>query len=46
MFNRVNRGLKGVENVYTQHKPVLAETLDLIVKGKLKEQQYVYIEKI
>ena len=42
MFNRVSRGVKGVENVYTQHKPLLAETIDLLVKGKLKEQQYPF----
>ncbi|XP_044305169.1 vacuolar protein sorting-associated protein 45 [Varanus komodoensis] len=37
------KGLKGVENVYTQHQPLLHETLDLLVKGKLKDSQYPYL---
>lgn len=39
------KGLKGVENIYTQHKPVLTETLENLIKGKLKEQQYPYLAK-
>lgn len=38
------RGLKGVENVYTQHSPLLEATLQNLVKGKLREQQYPFIE--
>ncbi|BGP20303.1 hypothetical protein JCM10213_002068 [Rhodosporidiobolus nylandii] len=38
------KGLKGVENVYTQHTPHLAETIDLLLKGRLKESSYPYIE--
>ncbi|GAA5967147.1 hypothetical protein JCM3765_001545 [Sporobolomyces pararoseus] len=38
------KGLKGVENVYTQHKPHLAETLDLLLRGRLKESSYPFIE--
>jgi len=34
------RAVKGVSNVYTQHKPVLAETLDLLSKGRLKESDF------
>ncbi|NXI44583.1 VPS45 protein, partial [Galbula dea] len=37
------KGLKGVENVYTQHQPLLQETLDQLIKGKLKESQYPYL---
>ncbi|XP_006001639.1 vacuolar protein sorting-associated protein 45 [Latimeria chalumnae] len=37
------KGLKGVENVYTQHQPLLHETLDQLVKGKLKDGQYPYL---
>ncbi|KAM9000350.1 vacuolar protein sorting-associated protein 45 isoform 2-T2 [Sarcophilus harrisii] len=37
------KGLKGVENVYTQHQPFLYETLDHLIKGKLKENQYPYL---
>ena len=29
--------MQGVENVYTRHKPLLSDTLDTLVKGKLKE---------
>ncbi|GAA5982763.1 hypothetical protein JCM11641_007780 [Rhodosporidiobolus odoratus] len=38
------KGLKGVENVYTQHTPHLAETIDLLLKGRLKETSYPYID--
>lgn len=38
------KGLKGVENVYTQHSPRLEATLQNLIKGKLKEQQYPFIE--
>ncbi|KAG0666933.1 vacuolar protein sorting-associated protein 45 [Rhodotorula mucilaginosa] len=38
------KGLKGVENVYTQHTPHLAETIDLLLKGRLKESSYPYID--
>ncbi|KFU89353.1 Vacuolar protein sorting-associated protein 45 [Chaetura pelagica] len=37
------KGLKGVENVYTQHQPLLQETLDQLIKGKLKESQFPYL---
>uniref|UniRef100_A0A8C3XTW9 Vacuolar protein sorting-associated protein 45 n=1 Tax=Chelydra serpentina TaxID=8475 RepID=A0A8C3XTW9_CHESE len=37
------KGLKGVENVYTQHQPFLHETLDQLIKGKLKDGQYPYL---
>lgn len=38
------KGLKGVENVYTQHTPHLAETLDLLLKGRLTERSYPFVE--
>ncbi|CEQ43044.1 SPOSA6832_04937, partial [Sporobolomyces salmonicolor] len=38
------KGLKGVENVYTQHTPHLAETIDLLLRGRLKESSYPYID--
>ncbi|KAL1411206.1 vacuolar protein sorting-associated protein 45 [Vanrija albida] len=38
------KGLKGVENVYTQHTPHLLETLDLLLKGRLTTQSYPFIE--
>lgn len=36
------KGLKGVENVYTQHTPHLGDTLDLLIKAKLKESDYPF----
>ena len=36
--------LKGVENVYTQHSPRLEATLQNLLKGRLKEQQYPFVE--
>ncbi|NWI53365.1 VPS45 protein, partial [Calyptomena viridis] len=37
------KGLKGIENVYTQHQPLLQETLDQLIKGRLKDSQYPYL---
>ncbi|CAG8559055.1 8133_t:CDS:10 [Ambispora leptoticha] len=41
----VFKGLKGAENVYTMHSPQLAQTLELMIKGKLKETSYPFIEE-
>ncbi|KAF2291266.1 hypothetical protein GH714_021123 [Hevea brasiliensis] len=30
------RGLKGVENVYTQHQPLLFQTMESIIKGRMR----------
>jgi vacuolar protein sorting-associated protein 45 len=38
------KGLKGVENVYTQHSPLLETTLQNLVKGKLRDAQYPFVE--
>ncbi|KAI1334186.1 Sec1-like protein [Xylariaceae sp. FL0016] len=38
------KGLKGVENVYTQHSPHLETTLQNLLKGRLREQQYPFVE--
>ncbi|XP_054160792.1 vacuolar protein sorting-associated protein 45-like [Oppia nitens] len=40
------KGLKGVENIYTQHSPVLKEILEDLIKGKLKEVLYPYLGTI
>ena len=40
---RFFKGLNGVDNVYTQHKPLLSEILDELIKGKLKETTYPFI---
>lgn len=37
------KGLKGVENVYTQHVCVLKELLEEILKGRSVDQQYPFI---
>lgn len=37
------KGVKGVENVYAQHKPLLYSLLDQLIKGKLKEGAYPYL---
>lgn len=34
------KGLKDVENIFTQHTPLLATTLETVLKGKLKESQF------
>lgn len=36
--------LKGVENVYTQHSPRLEITLQNLIKGRLRELQYPFLE--
>lgn len=38
------KGLKGVENVYTQHTTLLESTLQNLIKGRLKEQRYPFME--
>lgn len=40
---KVIKGLKGVENIYTQHTPLLKEILDDAIKGRLKESSYPYL---
>jgi vacuolar protein sorting-associated protein 45 len=42
--DRFNRGLKGVENVYTQHSPKLESTLQDLIKGRLNQIQYPFLE--
>ena len=42
--SRFNRGLRGVENVYTQHAPRLENTLQELVKGRLNMSTYPFVE--
>lgn len=42
--SRFNRGLRGVENVYTQHSPRLQQTLEDLIKGRLSMQSYPFVE--
>jgi vacuolar protein sorting-associated protein 45 len=37
------KGLSGVENVYTQHNPLIKDTLEELIKGKLKESSFPYL---
>ncbi|KAH7122513.1 vacuolar protein sorting-associated protein 45 [Dendryphion nanum] len=38
------KGLKGVENVYTQHSPRLETTIQDLIKGRLNQQVYPFVE--
>eukprot|EP00753_Platysulcus_tardus_P006118 PLAT13992.4.p1 GENE.PLAT13992.4~~PLAT13992.4.p1 ORF type:complete len:593 (-),score=309.18 PLAT13992.4:232-1920(-) len=38
----IKRGLAGVENVYTQHEPVLCGILDKLLNNKLKESAFPF----
>merc|ERR1719420_1273043 len=40
----IARGLKDVENVYTQHKSLVSSIGDNLMKGKLKEQSYPTVD--
>ena len=37
--------VQGVENVYTQHTPLLSQTLEAVAKGRLKDVDYPSIDK-
>ena len=39
---RFMKGLKGVENIYTQHTPWMKAIVEDLLKGKLKESQFPY----
>jgi len=41
---RIQRGLKGVENVYTQHSPILLSTLESLTRGRLPTNTYPYLD--
>mmetsp|Transcript_87693 Transcript_87693/g.174037 ORF Transcript_87693/g.174037 Transcript_87693/m.174037 type:complete len:569 (+) Transcript_87693:119-1825(+) len=40
----VANSIKGVQNVYTQHKTYLASTVESLCKGRLKESSYPFLE--
>jgi vacuolar protein sorting-associated protein 45 len=42
--NWMKSGLKGAENIYTQHKPLLNETLTLLAQNKLKNNTHPYLD--
>ncbi|KAF2594912.1 hypothetical protein F2Q70_00044468 [Brassica cretica] len=37
------RGIKGVENVYTQHQPLLFQTMESITRGRLRDVDYPFV---
>ena len=37
--------VQGVENVYTQHTPLLVNTLEALIRGRLKDTDFPYIDK-
>ena len=39
-----NVRFKGVENVYTQHNPHLSQTLESLLKGRLRDTSYPFVE--
>jgi vacuolar protein sorting-associated protein 45 len=41
-FNFFKRGLSGVENIYTEHKPLLKEILDNIQTNRLNTTEYPF----
>ena len=42
--DRIQRGLKGVENVYTQHSPRLESILQDLINRRLKDSQFPFVE--
>lgn len=47
LFSRARsgfKGLKGVENVYTQHTPFLEKTLSALTKGRLRDATHPFID--
>ncbi|KAJ3262487.1 vacuolar protein sorting-associated protein 45 [Boothiomyces macroporosus] len=38
------KGLQGVENVYTQHTPRIVNVVNDLIKGKVKDNQYPFLE--
>jgi len=42
--SRFNRGLKGVDNVYTQHSPRLETTVQDLIKGRLSMNSHPFVE--
>ncbi|KAF3317992.1 vacuolar protein sorting-associated protein 45 [Orbilia oligospora] len=44
LASRSLKGLKGVENIYTQHTPRMGQTLGSLIKGRLSLQSYPFFE--
>lgn len=43
LTKRLVKGLKGVDNVYTQHEPLLSEILSDLLKGKLRDTTFPFL---
>lgn len=40
---RIIKGLKGIENIYTQHTPLLREIIEDLARGRLKTNNFPYL---
>ena len=40
--SKMAKTIRGVENVYTQHQPVLTQTIEELLKGRLKETDFPF----
>lgn len=38
--------LKGVDNIFAQHVPLMKELVEDLIKSKLKEEQYPFLSDI
>ncbi|XP_055348606.1 vacuolar protein sorting-associated protein 45-like [Paramacrobiotus metropolitanus] len=42
-MRRLTKGIRGVENIYTQHNPLVRDLVDQVIKGRLREPSYPYL---
>ena len=45
IFKAVATELKGIDNIYTQHKPLLVHTMTRLLSGDLSTQQYPFVDQ-
>lgn len=38
--------MKGVDNIFTQHVPLMKELVEDLIKSRLKEEQYPFLSDI
>ncbi len=41
---RLLKGFKGIDNIYTQHSPLVKDLVEQLIKGKLKEASYPFLD--
>lgn len=46
MTKKLFKGLSGIENIYTQHTPLINETLEDLLRSKLSTQTFPYLENM